>query len=188
MHLLPVLSTLLSVTAAISIPRDNECLGVEGVKAFLTNPAQGGPAPFNTVVGKGSLAACRSECFSAANAQCKTFSVRESRSGGACYLYDEDLSSKLKPNAESTYTYYVLPGGIRGDVPENVARHYTSDISKTKGNYEDCREFCLSQTRCKGFGFRDGGNCQLYDVSLRGKVKAKPTSLYIQYYADCNGV
>lgn len=189
MHSLPILSTLLSFTTAISIPRDTDCLGVEGTRGFLTNPAQGGPAPFRTITGEGTLAACRSECFSAPNAQCKTFSIRENaHSGGACYLYDEDLTARIKPNAESTYVYYPLPGGVRGDVPENVAKHYKSDISKTKGSYEACRAFCLSEAGCKGFGFREGRNCQLYDVSLRGKVKAKENALWIQYYADCNGV
>ncbi|CAO2657068.1 Nn.00g058710.m01.CDS01 [Neocucurbitaria sp. VM-36] len=182
------LSTLMGLSSAAFIPRQADCLGVTGVRADLTNPNQGGPAPFKTISGKGNLAACREECFSVANAQCQTFSIRENQSsGGACYLYDSDVSSKLKPNTASTYVYYALPAGIQGWVPENVAQHYKADTSKTKGSYTACRALCLSETQCKGFGYKAGGNCQLYDVSLRGKISPTTASPYIQHYADCNG-
>lgn len=132
--------------------------------------------------------ACNAKCHSPENAKCKSFAIRPSRGGGSCLLYDFDISPWIIPRAESTFTYYVLPDGVRGDVPHNVANHYTADISKTKGTYAGCREFCLKDERCSGFGYRDNHNCRLYDVSLAGKVKAKDSSLYIQYQADCKAI
>ncbi|KAH6670248.1 hypothetical protein F5X68DRAFT_194503 [Plectosphaerella plurivora] len=127
--------------------------------------------------------ACLAECNKPANSGCKAFAVRTTGEG-ACLLYNTDLSSSFK-SRPSTYTFYFLPAGVVGAVPENVAQHYKADTTKTKGNYEGCRGLCLSEPACKGFGFKEGGNCQLYDVSLEGKVKAKPGWPYIQYQADC---
>lgn len=128
---------------------------------------------------------CRAKCFSTAYPSCKAFGIRSSGQG-ACRLWDYEVFPRATREGEapSTYFYYSLPG-IVGWVPENVAQHYRADITKTKGNYAGCRGLCLSETRCKGFGFKQGGNCQLYDVSLTGKVKANADSPYIHYSVDC---
>jgi hypothetical protein len=138
-------------------------------------------AAYNIVSGKGTLEACRAECYSSANAQCRSFGIRST----FCYLFDIDLSSKIIPRDTSTYTYYPLAAGIVGWVPENVAQHYYADTSKTKGNYAGCRQLCINDSQCKGFGYKNGGDCQLYNVSLQGKVHADPTSPYIQWLGDC---
>ncbi|UPK92655.1 hypothetical protein LCI18_003590 [Fusarium solani-melongenae] len=117
----------------------------------------------------------------------EAFAVRKaSGSNGACSLWDYALPFRAPEGAETSNTYYYnLPDGIVGWVPENVAQHYKADTSKTKGNYKDCRALCISEPTCKGFGFKSGGNCQLYDVSLAGKVKARSDSPYIHYQLDC---
>lgn len=135
---------------------------------------------------RASASACLAECNKPEKSWCKSFAVRTTSTGsGACLLYDIDVSPKFIIRATSTFTYYFLPPGVVGAVPENVAKHYRADTSKTKGNYEACRAVCLAESQCKGFGFKKEGNCQLYDVSLAGKVKAKADWPYIQYQAEC---
>ncbi|KAL6709451.1 hypothetical protein ACN47E_001386 [Coniothyrium glycines] len=185
------ISTLTGLSSAVSTPRQEttSCLGASGVRAFIRNPNQGGPAVVATFAGEGNVAACQARCFSPAYASCRSFAVRtNAASGGACQLFATDVTPSLTPNPASTIDYYVLPAGIQGWVPENVGKHYLADTSKTKGTYDACRGFCLQQPngKCRGFGFKAGGNCQLYDVSLVGKVKADATSPYVQYLADCN--
>ncbi|KAF4469452.1 hypothetical protein FALBO_3644 [Fusarium albosuccineum] len=142
----------------------------------------------DAILGIKDAEVCRAKCYSTEYPSCKAFAIRSSGSG-ACLLWDKEISPRaLKPGETSTYWYYTLPAGIREWVPENVAQHYKADTSKTKGNYKDCRGLCLSEPQCKGFGFKEGGNCQLYDVSLAGKVKAKEDSPYVQYQVDCTAV
>lgn len=135
------------------------------------------------IAGINNAQSCLAECNKPEKSWCKSFAVRTSGSG-ACLLYNSDVSSSFIARP-STFTYYFLPAGVVGAVPENVAQHYYADISKTKGNYAGCRALCLADPRCKGFGYKEGGNCQLYDVSLAGKVKPKDNWPYIQYQADC---
>lgn len=128
---------------------------------------------------------CRKKCYSAEYSSCKSFAVRYTGSG-ACRLWDYQVAPRaLRPGETSTFFYYNTPEGTVGWVPENVAQHYFADTSKTKGTYAGCRGVCLSDARCKGFGYKNNGNCQLYDVSLAGKVKPKADSPYIQYQVDC---
>ena len=65
---------------------------------------------------------------------------------------------------------------------------YDYDNTKTRGSYAGCREFCLKDQRCKGFGYKDGGNCRLFDVSLAGRVSPDPAYPYIHYQNDCTFV
>ena len=65
---------------------------------------------------------------------------------------------------------------------------YKSDNTKTRGNYAACRELCLSETKCRGFGYKDGGNCRLFEVSLAGRVSPDPDYPYIHYQNDCTFV
>jgi hypothetical protein len=157
-----------------------------GIAGDVPASNAGGPTPFNTIAGKGNLNDCRKLCYSLDNYQCRSFAIRtNAASGGACYLYDTDITPSVKAKTGTTYVYYPLPAGIQGWVPENVAQHYTADVTKTKGTYAACRQFCLSQAQCEGFGYKNGGDCQLYNVSLVGKVKATTDSPYIQYQMDC---
>lgn len=163
----------------------NGCL-IEGFNGVVTPDVTSNTLA--TLAGIKDAEACRAKCFSPEYSSCKSFAIRYTGEG-ACRLWDYAVAPRaLKPNEKSTYFYYIPPAGIVGWVPENVAQHYTADTSKTKGNYADCRAFCLSDSRCKGFGYKDGGNCQLYDVSLAGKVKATADSPYIQYQADCTAI
>ncbi|RBR21760.1 uncharacterized protein FIESC28_04750 [Fusarium coffeatum] len=177
-------STAIAAACANPIPEPSPPQTVCGLTGTMGDvPTQIRTSAFITLSGFSTPEACRAKCFSAEYAKCKSFGIRQS-GGGSCLLFDYDISSHIIPR-QSVYTYFPLPAGIRGAVPENVAQHYRADITKTKGTYEGCRGVCLSDSRCKGFGYKDGGNCQLYDVSLEGKVKPKPDWPYIQYRVDC---
>ncbi|KAH7070348.1 hypothetical protein BKA63DRAFT_518271 [Paraphoma chrysanthemicola] len=150
----------LLITSAVAFPlleqREDTCK-LTGINGDV--PTQVRTSAFKTVAGSSTPEACRALCFRAENAGCKSFGIRQS-GGGSCLLFDTDISLSVIPR-ESVYTYFTLPAGIVGAVPENVAQHYTSDITKTKGNYAGCRGLCLSDSRCKGFGYKEGGNCQI---------------------------
>jgi hypothetical protein len=62
---------------------------------------------------------------------------------------------------------------------------YKADIMKTRGNYARFRELCLSEAKCRGFGYKDEGNCRLFEVSLAGRVSPDATYPYIHYQSDC---
>jgi hypothetical protein len=67
-----------------------------------------------------------------------------------------------------------------------VAQHYKADNSAAAGSYTACRQLCLNEGgRCRGFGYKQGAKCQLYETTLAGKVKADATSPYIQWQMDC---
>lgn len=172
-----------AVTLACALPVEGEqsVCGVTGIMGDV--PTNIRTSAFKALAGFATPEACHDKCFSVEYSACKSFGIRQS-GGGSCLLFDFDITPNIIPR-QSVYTYFPLPQGIRGAVPENVAKHYYADISKTKGTYAGCRGVCLADQRCKGFGYKDGGNCQLYDVSLDGKVKAKPEWAYIQYQVDC---
>lgn len=65
---------------------------------------------------------------------------------------------------------------------------YNPDNTKTRGDYAGCRERCLNDQKCKAFGYKDGGNCRLFDVSLAGRVSPDPEFPYIHCQNDCTFV
>ncbi|KAM0209439.1 hypothetical protein ACHAQI_006486 [Fusarium lateritium] len=179
-------STIFSAAGlACALPTENEqsVCGVTGIRGDV--PTEIRTSAFKTLAGFATPEACHAKCFSIENTACRSFGIRQS-GGGSCLLFDFDITPSIKARP-SVYTYFPLQG-IRGAVPENVAKHYYADITKTKGTYAGCRGVCLADEKCEGFGYKDGGNCQLYDVSLDGKVKAKPEWAYIQYQVDCPAV
>ncbi|KAJ4326757.1 hypothetical protein N0V84_002878 [Fusarium piperis] len=189
----PSLSALAGLAAAspIAVPAGcstapGGCI-IPGSLGMLSTAHSGNRIDIFTGTGASDPEICRARCYSAEFPSCKAFAVRKSSSGnGACSLWDYTLPFRAPEGSETSNTYYYnLPAGVVGWVPENVAKHYKADISKTKGNYKDCRALCISEPACKGFGFKNNGNCQLYDVSLAGKVKANADSPYIQYQLDC---
>ncbi|KAM0421304.1 hypothetical protein ACHAPT_010833 [Fusarium lateritium] len=190
------LSILAGLAAASPIAAPGGCSSAPSAPSTCTIAGFHGVVPQSeldkklavfTTPGSKDPEVCRARCYSAEYPSCKSFAVRySSTSNGACFLWDYALTPREpRPTEVSNYYFYNLPAGIVGWVPENVAQHYKADISKTKGNYKDCRALCISEPACKGFGFKNGGNCQLYDVSLTGKVKAKADSPYIHYELDC---
>lgn len=181
--ILTFLASLVAASPCQAVPALS-CI-TPGIKGAVTGVENGGPKFYTFELGKGNVADCRKLCYSPEQPQCRSFAIRENSNGGACYLYDTDISSSIKPRDGTSYTYFALPAGIKGWVPENVAQHYFADTTKTKGTYTACRGLCLSQTKCLGFGYKEGGNCQLYDVSLAGKVKPAADSPYIQWQMDC---
>ena len=185
--LLPILAGIAAASPLQLTERENPLCVTPGTRGAVPAESAGGPKPYLTVPGKGNLEACRALCFSGANAKCRSFAIRENASsGGACQLYDFDISASVIPRDTTTYVYYPLPAGIVGWVPENVAKHYKAINEKAAGNYVACRQLCLNDAGvCKGFGYKQDAKCQLYDVSLSGKVKADSTSPYIQWPLDC---
>lgn len=73
-------------------------------------------------------------------------------------------------------------------VSANDFSRYVADNTKTRGDYAECREFCLEDQACKGFGYKDRGNCRLFGVSLAGRVSPDPAYPYIHYQNDCTFV
>ncbi|KAM6530423.1 hypothetical protein FALCPG4_008551 [Fusarium falciforme] len=187
------LSALVGLAAASPIAAPAGCstapggCTIPGSLGMLSSAHSGNRIDVFTGTGASDPEVCRARCYSSAFPSCKAFAVRKSSgSNGACSLWDYTLPFRAPEGTETSNTYYYnLPDGIVGWVPENVAQHYKADTSKTKGNYKDCRALCISEPTCKGFGFKSGGNCQLYDVSLAGKIKARSDSPYIHYQLDC---
>ncbi|KAL2066575.1 hypothetical protein VTL71DRAFT_2646 [Oculimacula yallundae] len=175
----------LASSSVISVRDENPLCNTPVTRGDTSRPENGGPSPFATIPGKGRLAECRALCYSSQYAQCRSFAVREHATAGGCSLYDTDITSKIIPKTTTNVVYAPLPAGIVGWVPENAAKHYYANTDKKHGNYVDCRKLCLDDPVCKGFGYKEKGNCQLYDVSLVGKVKADATSPYVQWQMDC---
>lgn len=184
---LPVLASLVAASPVQLLERADGLCNTPGIKGVVPATTAGGPVPYSTIAGKGNLEACRALCFSPGNAKCRSFAIREnSSSGGACQLFDFDISPSVIARDTSTYTYYPLPAGTIGWVPENVGKHYKAVNTKAAGNYAACRQECLNEAgKCKGFGYKQDAKCQLYDVTLVGKVKADSTSPYIHWPMDC---
>lgn len=148
----PFIASLLAANPLLG-KRDALCNN-PGIRGAVPATTAGGPVPYLTITGKGQLDAYRRLCYSKENAKCRSFAIRENASsGGACQLFDFNISPQVIPRDTSTYTYFPLPEGIQGWVPENFAKHYSTTNTKAAGNYAACRQLCLNDAgKCRGFG------------------------------------
>ena len=194
MKLILAITALAGLSSAACIEARDvlNCDAAPGIRADILSGKQNDGTLKKTMTGSSTLEECRAKCYSPDYAECKMFAYRASSGGGSCHIYNVDLAdfngnNYVKPTEATTTTWFFksAPAGVRGWVPENVLKHYRAVTDKTMGTYAKCRKECLSDAQCVGFGYKEGGNCQLYDKSLKGRVKADTSSPYIHYQIDC---
>lgn len=116
---LSILTAILPLALASPLClRDTDACIISGTRGTI--PAQIDQRAFRRIGGAGNVEACRALCHSPTNAACKAFGIREASSGGgACLLFDYDITPSIRENTAVNTVYYVLPAGIVGGTPHN---------------------------------------------------------------------
>ncbi|GIZ37204.1 hypothetical protein CKM354_000066000 [Cercospora kikuchii] len=184
LSLLPVFALASPLTE-----RQTPTCSVTGKRGLITGQRENDPK-FNFAFKRGinTVEGCQAFCALPENSQCVSFVVKDNNLG-VCKLYNSTLGVNTRAT-DATTVYYELPAGIVGGTPHMNPGWYAQETDDDFGTYPKCRAKCLSdnasQQKCKGFSFKPGGNCRLFDVSLAGRVGTKPTSgIYVHHQEDC---